>query len=61
MINPDDMTRFTNNEIVNMYSKLQQDLTKSIISKLKSNGDISSYTRQQIRNLRQIRRKESIL
>lgn len=61
MINPDDMTRFTNNEIVNMYSKLQQDLTKSIISKLKSNGDISSYTRQQIRNLRQIRWKENIL
>ena len=61
MINPDDMTRFTDNEIVNMYSKLQQDLTKSIISKLKSNGDISSYTRQQIINLRQIRRKESIL
>lgn len=61
MINPDDMTRFTDNEIVNMYSKLQQDLTKSIISKLKSNGDISSYTRQQIRNLMQIRWKESIL
>lgn len=57
MINPDDMTRFTNNEIVNMYSKLQQDLTKSIISKLKNTGNINSYTRQQIRNLRQIRRK----
>lgn len=57
MISPDDMTRFTNNEIVNMYSKLQQDLTKSIISKLKNAGNINSYTRQQIRNLRQIRRK----
>lgn len=57
MINPDDMTRFTNNEIVNMYSKLQQDLTRSIISKLKNAGNINSYTRQQIRNLRQIRRK----
>ena len=57
MINPDDMTRFTNNEIVNMYSKLQQDLTKSIISKLKNAGDINSYTRQQIRNLRKIRRE----
>lgn len=57
MISPDDMTRFTNNEIVNMYSKLQQDLTKSIISKLKKAGNINSYTRQQIRNLRQIRRK----
>lgn len=57
MINPDDMTRFTNNEIVNMYSKLQQDLTKSIINKLKNAGNINSYTRQQIRNLRQIRRK----
>lgn len=57
MINPDNMTRFTNNEIVNMYSKLQQDLTRSIISKLKNAGNINSYTRQQIRNLRQIRRK----
>lgn len=57
MINPDDMTRFTNNEIVNLYSKLQQDLTKSIINKLKNAGNINSYTRQQIRNLRQIRRK----
>lgn len=57
MINPNDMTRFTNNEIVNMYSKLQQDLTRSIISKLKNAGNINSYTRQQIRNLRQIRRK----
>ena len=54
MINPDDMTRFTNNEIVNMYSKLQEDLSKSIINKLKNAGDINSYTRQQIRNLRQI-------
>lgn len=57
MINPDDMTRFTNNEIVNMYGKLQEDLTKSIINKLRKAGDISSYTRQQIRNLRQIRWK----
>ena len=54
MISPDDMTRFTNNEIINMYSKLQEDLTKTIISKLRNAGDISSYTRQQIRNLRQI-------
>ena len=61
MINPDDMTRFTNNEIVNMYSKLQEELTKSIISKLRNAGDINSYTRQQIRNLRQIGRKQSIL
>lgn len=61
MINPDDMTRFTNNEIVNMYSKLQEDLTKTIISKLRNTGDINSYTRQQIRNLRQIRWKKSIL
>lgn len=61
MINPDDMTRFTNNEIVNMYSKLQEDLTKTIINKLRNAGDINSYTRQQIRNLRQIRWKKSIL
>lgn len=57
MISPDDMTRFTNNEIVNMYSKLQEDLTKTIINKLKKAGDINSYTRQQIINLRRIRWK----
>lgn len=54
MISPDDMTRFTNNEIVNMYSKLQEELTKTIINKLKKAGDINSYTRQQIINLRRI-------
>ena len=54
MFNPDDMERFTNNEIVNMYGKLQEELTKTIISKLRKAGDINSYTRQQIRNLRQI-------
>lgn len=61
MISPDDMTRFTNNEIVNMYSKLQEDLTKTIINKLKKAGDINSYTRQQIINLRRIRWKQSVL
>ena len=60
MFSPEDMTKFTKNEVVNMYGELSQNLSKSIISKLKSNGDISSYTRQQIVNLRQIRRKTSI-
>lgn len=52
MISPKDMTKFTNNDIVIMYEKLQQDLSKSIIRSLNDTGDISSYTRQQISNLK---------
>lgn len=52
MISPTDMTKFTNNDIVMMYEKLQQNLSKSIIKSLNNTGDISSYTRQQISNLK---------
>lgn len=52
MIGPTDMTKFTNNDIVMMYEKLQQNLSKSIIKSLNNTGDISSYTRQQISNLK---------
>ena len=48
MITPKDMERFTNNEVVNMYSELNQDLTKTIIKKLKKGGDLSSFTQSQI-------------
>ena len=52
MITPKDMDKFTNNEVVKMYEKLNQDLTRTIISKLRGAGDISSYTRSQIATLK---------
>lgn len=48
MITPKDMERFTENEIVNMYGELNQDLTKTIIKQLKKGGDLSTYTQSQI-------------
>lgn len=52
MITPNDMDRFTNNQIVNMYGELNQNLTKTIIRKLRKDGDISSYTQAQMRALK---------
>lgn len=52
MITPKDMERFTNNQIVNMYEELNQDLVKTIIKQLKKDGDISSFTRSQIITLK---------
>ena len=54
MITPKDMERFANNEVVKMYGELNQNLTKTIISRLKKDGDISSFTRSQIRILKRI-------
>lgn len=51
MITPTDMEKFSNNQIVEMYQKLNIDLSKTIIKKIKSLGDVSSYTRSQIRTL----------
>lgn len=39
------------NKVVEMYEKLNVELTSDIIKKLKDTGDISSYTKQQLRNL----------
>lgn len=52
MITPKDMDRFTNNQIVDMYGELNQNLTKTIIRQLRKDGDISSFTRSQIRVLK---------
>lgn len=48
MITPKDMERFTENEVVNMYGELNQDLTKTIIKQLKKGGDLSTFTQSQI-------------
>jgi hypothetical protein len=51
MITPKDMERLSNNKVVVMYQKLNEDLSKTIINKIRSAGDVSSYTRSQIRTL----------
>lgn len=39
------------NKVVEMYEKLNVDLTSDIIKKLKETGDISSYTKSQLKQL----------
>ena len=51
MITPKDMEKFSNNDVVIMYQKLNEQLSKTIIQKLRQTGDISSFTKAQIRTL----------
>ena len=51
MITPQKMSEFEKNKVVDMFSKLNQDLTSSIIKKLQQNEDISSFTKAQMRVL----------
>lgn len=51
MITPQRMSEFEKNKIIDMFSKLNQDLTSSIIKKLQQNEDISSFTKAQMRVL----------
>ena len=52
MLTPDKFEELANNNaVIDMYAKLNQDLTNDIIKKIKQNGDISSYTRHQIKVL----------
>ena len=51
MITPQKMSEFEKNKIIDMFSKLNQDLTSSIIKKLQQNEDISSFTKAQMRIL----------
>jgi hypothetical protein len=54
MIEPKYFEKIQNNEVIAIYSKLSQQLTQSIIKQLQKQGDISSYTRSQIRTLQKI-------
>lgn len=51
MMTPQKIEEFANNEVVNMYTKLSQDLTNEIIKSIKNTGDISSYTKHQMKVL----------
>jgi hypothetical protein len=51
MITPEKMSSLERNKVIEMYSKLNQDLTSMIIKKLQQNEELSSYTKAQIRQL----------
>ncbi len=51
MITPQKMSEFEKNKIIDMFSKLNQDLTSAIIKKLQQNEDLSSFTKSQMRML----------
>lgn len=52
MLTPDYLDKIAyTNKIVQMYEELNTKLTKQIISKLKENGDISTFTRHQLKTL----------
>lgn len=52
MLTPEKLTKLTNNKIVDMYTELNQQLTNDIIKQLKKSGDISSYTKSQLKVLK---------
>ena len=52
MITPKDMDKFTNNDIVYSYEELNQELTRIVINRIKQSGDISSFTRSQMSELK---------
>ena len=52
MLTPDYLDKIAyTNKIVQMYEELNTKLTKKIISKLKESGDLSSFTKSQIKTL----------
>ena len=51
MLTPEKLSKLSQNEVVNMYTELNQQLTKDIIKKLKESPDITSYTRSQMKVL----------
>lgn len=51
MLTPNKLTKLEQNEIVELYTKLNQQLTRTIIKKLKENKDISTFTKSQMKVL----------
>ena len=48
MLTPKKLAKLENNKVVELYEKLNKNLTNTIIKKLNSAGDISSYTKAQL-------------
>lgn len=62
MLTPDYLDKIAyTNKIVQMYEELNTKLTKQIISKLKESGDLSSFTKSQLRTLAKRGGKEVFL
>lgn len=51
MITPEKMESYNQNKVVEMYEKLNQDITKEIITKIKEVGYVSGYTMSQIKSI----------
>lgn len=54
MIEPKYFESIQNNNVIAMYGKLSQELTQDIIKRIQEVGDITGYTRSQIRALQQM-------
>lgn len=52
MLTPEKLTNIVNNKVVDIYTKLNQQLTNEIIKKINKTGDITEYTKSQIRVLK---------
>lgn len=51
MITPEKMESYNQNKVVEMYEKLNQDITKEIITKIKEVGYVSGYTMSQMKSI----------
>lgn len=51
MLTPEKLSKLNQNKIVELYTRLNQQLIKDIIKKLKENENISTYTKHQIKVL----------
>lgn len=52
MLTPNKMSQLSNNEVINsMYTELNNELTKSIISELKKHENLTEYSRIDIKKV----------
>lgn len=59
MITPDKMSQLQNNEVVDLYAELNNKLTKYIIERIKRLGDLSKYSKSEIKTI--IKREKRII
>ena len=51
MVTPKKMTKLTQNKVVDMYTRLNEELTNEIMKQINKSGNLTEYTKQQIRVL----------
>lgn len=58
MLTPDKMSKLQNNEVINMYEKLNHEITKEIISKIKEYDELLFLNKSKFKTtLKQDKRK----